>query len=140
MEKIYKELSRVQKDIKVPKNRPNDYGGFNYRSAEDILKKVKDVLKDSAIILTDDLISAEGRFYVKATATLVSEGESVSSVAFAREPDSKKGMDASQITGAASSYARKYALCGLLAIDDGIDADSMDNSEKEAESVDDLRF
>jgi len=119
-----KELARVQQKLKVAKDLKNEFGGYRYRSAERILEEVKKVLSDNeTILLSDELILIGDRFYVKATATFTVDDKSVSTTAFAREAEIKKGMDAAQITGSASSYARKYALNGLLAIDDTKDAD-----------------
>lgn len=123
-----KRLIAIQQALHAPKDRRNNFGGFNYRSCESILEAVKPILKEQncAILLSDELVQIGDRFYVKATAFLIGEdGQTINDVsAFAREEDSKKGMDASQVTGAASSYARKYALNGLLAIDDNKDADT----------------
>lgn len=121
---INKKLAEVQQKLNAPKNQRNDFGNYNYRNCEDILQAVKPLLGDCIIIIHDDIQIVGERVYVKATATF-SDGENqVTTTAFAREPLSKKGMDESQITGAASSYARKYALNGLLLIDDNKDADS----------------
>lgn len=128
MEGILEVLAIVQKKLDVPKNQYNSFGKYNYRSAEDILDALKQVLPDGcAVTLDDEIIPVGNRVYVKATATLRIGSELVSTTAFAREADDKKGMDESQITGAASSYARKYALNGLFAIDDAKDADATNN-------------
>lgn len=122
-----KELINIQGKLKAPKNQMNKFGGYRYRSAEDILEAVKPHLQENGCYLTisDEMVEVAGRVYVKATATLTnSEGVQVTTTALAREEESKKGMDASQITGSASSYARKYALNGLLCIDDTKDADA----------------
>ena len=126
-----KELSLIQTSLKVPKNREaKGRDGkvlYNYRSCEDILDAVKDLLKNAkcTLTVTDDVLVVGNRIYVKATATITNEnGESVSTSAFAREPDALATMNPSQVTGAASSYARKYALNGLFAIDDTKDVDS----------------
>lgn len=121
----------VQSQLKAPKNQRNNFGGYNYRNCEDILEAVKPLLKAEGLYLTitDDIVVLGDRFYVKATATLTDGERSLSNQAFAREEATKKGMDSSQVTGAASSYARKYALNGLFAIDDTKDADSMDNTK-----------
>ena len=128
---LYGRLLRVQKDLKAPKNQYNSFGKYRYRSCEDILEGVKPILQEygCAIVLSDTIEQIGDRFYVKATATFYDceTGESVSNTAYARESDDKKGMDASQITGTASSYARKYALNGLLLIDDTKDADTDEN-------------
>lgn len=125
---IPKRLGEIQRTIRAPKNQFNNFGKYNYRSCEDILEAVKPILNDGEFItLSDEIVSIGGRNYVQAKA-MFCLGENAHSVtAYAREPESKKGMDESQITGAASSYARKYALNGLLLIDDAKDADTMDN-------------
>jgi len=124
-------LHEIQVKLSVPKNRRNSFGNYNYRNAEDIIDAVKKLLPEgSYLILTDEIILIGSRFYVKAVATLQSGDKWYKAEGWARESDDKKGMDSSQITGAASSYARKYALNGLFAIDDGVDADSQDNSSK----------
>lgn len=122
----------VQSELKAPKGQYNSFGKYNYRSCEDILEGVKPLLTKHGLVLTiQDSIDLIGdRFYVKATATITDGKEQLSTSAYARESLDKKGMDASQVTGATSSYARKYALNGLLAIDDTKDADTMDNSKK----------
>lgn len=117
-------LSEVQKALNAPKGQYNSFGKYNYRNCEDILQAVKPLLGDSIILLSDDIQVVGDRVYVKATATFKSSDETIIVTGFAREALSKKGMDESQITGAASSYARKYALNGLLLIDDNKDADS----------------
>lgn len=125
-------LINIQNKLNAPKNQRNNFGGYNYRSAEDILEALKPLLKEEkcAVVLKDDIVlvgtSEQSRFYIKATATLFNETgkEIASSVAFARESLNKKGQDDSQITGTASSYARKYALNGLFCIDDAKDADT----------------
>lgn len=125
-------LIAVQSQLKVPKNQYNDYGGFKYRSCEDILEAVKPLLQKEGLYVTiaDDIVVIGERFYVKATATLSDGENSISNQAFAREDAAKKGMDGSQVTGTASSYARKYALNGLLAIDDTKDADALNNDKE----------
>lgn len=121
-------LLNLQCELKVPKNKKNVYGGFNYRSCEDILKAVKPFLKKYGflLVLDDSLVRMKSRFYVKATATLIDINEERRTMVngYAREEDSKKGMDGSQVTGASSSYARKYALNGLFGIDDGINSNT----------------
>lgn len=119
-------LLDIQNKLKAPKNQRNSFGNYNYRSAEDILEAVKPLLKEQGctLILSDEMVQVGERIYVKATATF-SDGEKDTVVtAFARESETKKGMDDSQITGTASSYARKYALNGLFLIDDTKDADT----------------
>lgn len=127
-------LADIQKKLKAPKKQFNKFGNFNYRSCEDILEAVKPLLpEDCYITLSDEIVYVEGRHYIKATATLQGEGKIYASVsAYAREAIDKKGMDEAQITGAASSYARKFALSGLLMIDDTADADTTDNREETA--------
>lgn len=128
-------LSQIQNELKAPKGQDNKFGGYKYRSCEDIVEAVKPILltADLSLLLSDEIVCVSDRIYVKATAMLVdSEGKVKHTVcAFAREPLERKGMDASQITGAASSYARKYALNGLFAIDDTKDADSYEAPKKE---------
>lgn len=125
-------IAAIQSELKAPKGQYNSFGKYNYRSCEDILEGVKPLLTKHGLVLTiQDSIDLIGdRFYVKATATITDGKEQLSTSAYARESLDKKGMDASQVTGATSSYARKYALNGLLAIDDTKDADTMDNSKK----------
>lgn len=122
----------IQHKLKAPKGQYNSFGKYNYRSCEDILEGVKPLLKEHnlALLIDDEIVQIGERYYVKATAKITDGREIVSSTAYAREPDTKKGMDESQITGATSSYARKYALNALLCIDDTKDADTMDNSKK----------
>ena len=126
---FFKRFIAFQNELKVPKNQYNKFGEYNYRSAEDILEAVKPLeLKHNILIfVSDDVVLCGERIYVKATATAVDatgESEPIRATAFAREQDEKKKMDASQLTGTASSYARKYALNGLLCIDDTKDADT----------------
>jgi len=125
-----KKLLVIQSKLNAPKNQVNKFWGFNYRSCEDILTAVKPLLTETwtALTISDDIVSQDGRFYVKATATLydTDSGEVIATTsALAREQEDKKGMDQSQITWAASSYARKYALNWLFCIDDNRDADAM---------------
>ena len=124
-----KTLNKIQKELKAPKSQKNTFGNYNYRSCEDILEAVKPLLGDAVLTITDDIVQVGDRFYVKATATITEDEKSVSVSAFARESLDKKGMDSAQITGATSSYARKYALNGLFCIDDTKDADTKDNTE-----------
>lgn len=127
-------LGLIQQGLKAPKDLTNKFGGYKYRSAETILEAVKPLLHEQSCILTinDEMVAVGERVYVKATATIttVEPGEGISVSAFAREPEDKKGSDASQITGAASSYARKYALNGLFCIDDTKDADATNDHGK----------
>lgn len=123
-------LNEIQQKLKAPKGQRNSFGNYNYRSCEDILEAVKPLLGKAVLTITDEIVLIGSRYYVKATATLAADdASSVSVSAFARESEVKKGMDESQITGAASSYARKYALNGLFCIDDTKDADTKDNTE-----------
>ena len=129
-----KELIAIQAELKAPKGQTNKFGGYKYRSCEDILEAVKPLLRkhNAALTLTDDIIQIGGDVFVKATATFYAETSAPVAVsAFARHPREKKGMDDSQITGAASSYARKYALNGLFCIDDARDADTNEYSATE---------
>lgn len=125
----------IQSEIKAPKGQYNSFGNYNYRSCEDILEAVKPLLKNKGLVLNIyDLIESIGqRYYVKATAVIldIENGEKVEATAFAREEETKKGMDAAQITGSASSYARKYALNGLFCIDDVKDSDTQDNTKQD---------
>lgn len=155
---IYEKLALIQAKLKAPKNQTNSFGGYKYRSCEDILEAVKPLLAEQkcVLLLSDGIESIGGRVYVKATATFVDTeaaerkfhtdgGRMVQVVdteiavsAFAREEETKKGMDASQVTGAASSYARKYALNGLFCIDDTKDSDYTNRGEKAEETPQEL--
>lgn len=135
---IYERLRKVQLELKVPKSQRNAFGNYNYRNAEDILEAVKPVLDKYGLLLIvhDEVVQIGDRYYVKATAA-VTDGERsqsalapLSATAFAREEETKKGMDGAQVTGSASSYARKYALNGLFAIDDTKDADSDEHASQ----------
>ena len=125
---IYEKLLAVQNELKAPKDKRNNFGGYNFRSCEGILEAVKPLLQEQGLMLTikDDVVNIGDRYYVKATALLddISSNGEIAVTALAREEEAKKGMDASQITGTASSYARKYALNGLFLIDDTKDADT----------------
>lgn len=129
---LTQKVGDIQHKLKAPKGQYNSFGKYNYRSCEDILEGVKPLLKEHnlALLIDDEIVQIGERYYVKATARITDGREFVSATAYAREPDIKKGMDESQITGATSSYARKYALNALLCIDDTKDADTMDNSKK----------
>lgn len=137
MEKIYTKLSAIQSALKAPKSQYNEFGRYKYRKAEDILEAVKPLLSANgcALTCTDELILVGDRYYIKATAiiTCTEDGSSVQTTAFAREEAEKKGMDGSQVTGASSSYARKYALNGLLCIDDTADSDTTNVGETKPE-------
>lgn len=121
---LQKKLAEIQRRVKSPKTQNNDFGKYKYRSCEDILEDVKKHLGDLTLTINDEVVMIGSRYYVKATATIWDEKESISVSAFAREEETKKGMDGAQITGAASSYSRKYSLNGLFAIDDTKDADA----------------
>lgn len=121
-------LNKIQQELKAPKSQRNTFGNYNYRSCEDILEAVKPLLGEATLIINDEIVVIGDRYYVKATATLKNDKEEFTAIAYAREALDKKGMDASQITGATSSYARKYALNGLFLIDDTKDADTKDNT------------
>jgi len=131
---IYEKLANIQKELFVPKDQKNDFGSYNYRSCEDILTKVKPLCEKNGCVLflTNETIQVGERNYIEAHATLIETktGEKIESVASAREAESKKKMDESQITGTASSYARKYALAGLFCIDNERDADTNEYTEK----------
>lgn len=130
-----KELISIQSELKAPKTQYNKFGGYKYRKAEDILEAVKPLLakQKCTLIITDDIVMVGSRTYVKATATIKNEkGEYETSTGWAREEETKKGMEGSQITGASSSYARKYALNGLLAIDDNADSDTANDGQHQA--------
>lgn len=133
---VYVKLANVQSALKAPKGQYNSFGKYKYRSCEDIVESVKPLLKANGLLLTltDEIVNIADRFYVKATATIIDtdKGESVSVSAFAREEETKKGMDGSQVTGASSSYARKYALNGIFAIDDTKDSDSTNTHGQDA--------
>lgn len=134
MKKIYSELSRIQRELKAPKNLYNKFGNYYYRNAEGILEAVKPMLNGLAIIINDEPVLIGDRFYIKATVTITDGDDSVSAVAYAREDEQKKGMDGCQLTGACSSYARKYALNALLMIDDSKDSDDDSLSPKNPEN------
>lgn len=130
-----KELIAIQSELKAPKSQFNKFGGYKYRKAEDILEAVKPLLakQKCTLIITDDVVLIGNRIYVKATATIKNEkGECETTNGWAREEETKKGMDGSQITGASSSYARKYALNGLFAIDDNADPDTTNDGQHQA--------
>jgi len=133
MKELIKKLYQIQGELKAPKNQRNNFGGYNYRSCEDILEAVKPLLgkHELALTISDEIIEVGGRVYVKATASITDGEHTINNSAYAREAESKKEMDDSQITGATSSYARKYALNGLLCIDDTKDADATNTHGKE---------
>lgn len=131
---ICDKLLNIQQDLKAPKGQYNSFGKYNYRSCEDILEAVKPLLNANNCTLTisDELCNIGERYYIRATATLkdAESGEYYTNIAYAREAETKTGMDASQITGTASSYARKYALNGLFCIDDTKDADTDEHAKQ----------
>lgn len=127
-------LVKIQAELKAPKNQTNAFGKYKYRSAEDIVEAVKPILNKygTALVISDEVVQVGDRIYVKATATLLDgTDDSISVSGWAREEEVKKGMDLAQITGSASSYARKYALNGLFAIDDTKDSDATNNHQDE---------
>lgn len=132
MVELLKKLNIIQDKLEAPKNQFNSFGKYKYRSCEDILEGLQPLLAEHGCVVTlsDEIKAVGGRIYVEATATIYDceTGQELSNTASARESESKKGMDDSQVTGATSSYARKYALNGLFAIDDEKDADTRDNS------------
>ena len=132
---VYEKLMNVQVELKAPKNQYNSFGKYSYRSCEDILEALKPICakNKATVIISDEIINVEGRHYVKATVSFIDieKGDKVESFGLAREEETKKGMDGSQITGSSSSYARKYALNGMFAIDDTKDSDSTNTHNKE---------
>lgn len=129
MKTLHDKLVHIQQTLEAPKNQYNSFGGYHYRSCEDILGAVKPLLDGCTLTIDDEVVQLGARFYVRSTVTLTDGEKSILKTAYAREPEAKKGMDESQITGATSSYARKYALNAMFAIDDTKDADTMDNRE-----------
>ena len=131
--KLHEKLLAIQTKLKAPKGQYNSFGKYSYRSAEDILEAVKPLNAEQGVLLTitDEIKEVGGRIYVVATATVSDGTDELKVSAFAREPENKKGMDDSQITGATSSYARKYALNGLYAIDDNKDADTDEHKQQQ---------
>ncbi|WP_299726748.1 ERF family protein [uncultured Endozoicomonas sp.] len=131
MKEFITKLNRIQCKLNAPKNQRNNFGNYNYRNCEDILEALKPLLLAEGLIvtITDEIQVVGDRVYVKATATITDGEHSQQTTALAREAIEKKGMDVSQLTGATSSYARKYALNGLFLIDDNKDADSMNNNQ-----------
>ena len=136
---IFAALMAVQAELKAPKGQHNSFGKYDYRSAEDIIEAVKPLLKENGLFLnmSDEVVLVGDRYYIKATVKVVDvvTGESVQTSALAREAAQKKGMDESQVTGTASSYARKYALNGLFAIDDNRDADTNEYARQTSQSA-----
>ena len=137
-----KELIEIQQKLKAPKEQFNDYGKYKYRSCEDILEALKPLLYEYKCQLTlkDELIYVGTRYYIKATATIMNgQGHEVSTTALAREEETRKGMDGSQITGTSSSYARKYALNGLFCIDDTKDIDYTNKAKQDVNNCDSIK-
>lgn len=136
-EEIYSKLAKVQSELKAPKDKDNSFGKYKYRSLEDILENAKPLLKENGLILIldDEIVEICGRFYVRARATVIDEyGNEINAVAYARESESKSGMDAAQITGSCSSYARKYAVSGLFCVDNNKDIDSDEYAQETQET------
>ena len=141
---IYTKLMNVQNELKVPKNNTNTFGNYKFRNAEDILEALKPLLKkhNATVIITDDVVMVGDRYYIKATVKFIDTetGEMIETSALAREEETKKGFDASQITGSTSSYARKYALNGLFAIDDTKDSDTTNKHLKDEPTLSDAQI
>lgn len=135
---MHTKLMNIQSELKAPKGQYNSFGKYKYRSCEDILEAIKPLLKENACVLTisDSVEMVGDRFYIKATATLrdTESADEISVTAYAREAEDKKGQDSSQVTGATSSYARKYALNGLFCIDDTKDADTDEHRQQQEKS------
>ena len=131
---VYEKLIAIQSELKAPKSQYNSFGKYSYRNCEDILEALKPLLKEhkSTIYISDEIVTVLERFYVKATVTFIDAetGEKIINTAYAREEEDKKGMDGSQVTGSSSSYARKYALNGMFAIDDTKDSDFTNTTVK----------
>ena len=136
---MYHKIINIQQKLKAPKTQRNNFGNYNYRSCEDILEAVKPLLEENKcfLVITDEIINLGNRYYVKATAKLINDDGALiaENNGIAREEESKKGMDGSQITGASSSYARKYALNGLFGIDDTRDSDYTNTTVDEVKST-----
>ncbi len=130
MSEIIKKLAEIQETLNAPKNQYNKFGKYYYRSCEDILQGVKPLLGGAVVLVSDEVRVFGNRIYIEASATFKLGDSDITVKALAREPESQKGMSEPQITGSASSYARKYALNGLFLIDDNKDADSQDNSKQ----------
>ena len=131
---VYEKLIAIQSELKAPKSQYNSFGKYAYRNCDDILEALKPLLKEhkSTIYIADEIVTVLDRLYVKATVTFIDAetGEKIINTAYAREEEAKKGMDGSQVTGASSSYARKYALNGMFAIDDTKDSDFTNTATK----------
>jgi len=133
---VYEKLMNIQNELKAPKNQYNNFGKYKYRSCEDILEALKPLLKKykATLLISDEMCAIGERYYLNAMATFIDieDGEKIVSTASAREAETKKGMDDAQITGSTSSYARKYALNGMFAIDDTKDSDATNKGEEKA--------
>jgi hypothetical protein len=132
---IHKELNRIQKELKAPKNQYNSFGKYKYRNAEDILEAYKQIAGETTLVTSDEPVLVGNRVYIKCTATLELGEETKIATGFAREPEQQKGMNDSQITGSASSYAKKYAIGNLFAIDDTKDADATNKGAEEKTAI-----
>ena len=132
---LHQHLARMQKTLEAPKSKWNKFSEFYYRSAEDILEGAKKIAGPCTVTLSESLLMVGDRYYIVAKASLNLEGESISVESYAREQETKKGMDQAQISGSATSYARKYALGGLFGLSDGDDPDSGDNSREHAKKL-----
>lgn len=139
MTTLIKRLAAIQKSLNAPKGQTNTFGNYKYRSCEDILMAVKPLLGELVLTVNDEMVLVGDRIYVKATATITDGEASINTSAFAREAVSKKGMDDAQVTGSTSSYARKYALNGLLLIDDNKDADHADSRENQRDFAKEMK-
>lgn len=128
---FYERLASIQEHLNAPKNQYNSFGKYKYRSCEDILEGVKPLLKGLFLSISDEIVLIGDRYYVKATATITDGENKHTATALAREEESKKGMDSAQVTGATSSYARKYCLNGLFGIDDSKDADTDEHKHQQ---------
>lgn len=136
---LNKKVAEIQQKLKAPKSQHNKFGNYYYRNCEDILEAAKPLLGDLTLKIDDEIVLVGDRYFVKATAT-VSDGEnSISASAYARESESRKGMDDAQLTGATSSYARKYSLNGLFAIDDTKDQDAINDKSDKKEKAGDFK-
>ena len=135
---LYEKLAKIQRELKAPKSQFNSFGKYNYRNCEDILEAVKPMLDGLVLTLSDEVVQIGDRYYVKATAKLTGDLtggiSNCTNIAFAREEENRKGMDAAQLTGATSSYARKYALAGLFLLDDCKDSDATNQHDKAPKS------
>lgn len=133
---IFEKLIKIQNELKCPKDKKNNFGGYNFRSCEQILENLKPLLEKhkATVILKDGIINIEGRFYLKSTTEFIDieTGDKLEAYALAREDEQQKGMSSSQLTGATSSYARKYSLGAMFLIDDGVDHDQLNIHDKEA--------